>query len=147
MLNPDFFPASCKLSGRVAVYVPGTVDADHAADNAEMVEYTAAELSRLFGGATAQPAAGYWLSEVHGLRAVYTLTASPAPQQQHTQHTQPRRTSPAPAGIFLPFSAPFHPFPAELVYLPISSRAYARTHARKMTPALHYSPYPYHNTP
>lgn len=69
MLNPDFFPSSCKLSGRVAVYVPSTVDADHAADNSAMVEYTAAELSRLFGGATAQPAAGYWLSEVHGLIA------------------------------------------------------------------------------
>lgn len=56
-----------KLSARVAVYVPGTVDVKTTIDPAEYVKATAAEMSAMFGGATAQSVAGYWMSDNDGL--------------------------------------------------------------------------------
>lgn len=55
------------LRHRVAVYVPGTNGVNTAADNARYVQMAAATLSNLFGGATATPAVGYWLSDAAGL--------------------------------------------------------------------------------
>lgn len=55
------------LRHRVAVYVPGTNGVNTAADNARYVKMAAATLSDLFGGATATPAVGYWLSDAAGL--------------------------------------------------------------------------------
>lgn len=55
------------LRHRVAVYVPGTNGVNTAADNARYVQMAAATLSNLFGGATATPAIGYWMSESAGL--------------------------------------------------------------------------------
>jgi len=61
-----------KLSSKITVYVPATADVDKAADNTEQVKATAALLSGLFGGATATPALGYWLSPAAGLVAENT---------------------------------------------------------------------------
>lgn len=55
------------LRHRVAVYVPGTNNVNTAADNARYVKMAAATLSNLFGGATATPAIGYWMSDAAGL--------------------------------------------------------------------------------
>lgn len=55
------------LRHRVAIYVPGTNGVNTAADNAHYVKMAAATLSNLFGGATATPAIGYWMSDAAGL--------------------------------------------------------------------------------
>lgn len=55
------------LRHRVAVYVPGTNGVNTAADNSEYVRRAAALLSDAFGGATATPARGYWMSDAAGL--------------------------------------------------------------------------------
>lgn len=55
------------LRHRVAIYVPGTNGINTAADNARYVKMAAATLSNLFGGATATPAIGYWMSDAAGL--------------------------------------------------------------------------------
>lgn len=55
------------LRHRVAVYVPGTNGVNTAADNSEYVRRAAALLSDAFGGATATPARGFWMSESAGL--------------------------------------------------------------------------------
>lgn len=55
------------LRHKVAIYVPGTNGVNTAADNAEHVRKAAALLSDLFGGATATPAVGYWMSDAAGL--------------------------------------------------------------------------------
>lgn len=55
------------LRHRVAIYVPGTNGVNTAADNARYVQMAAATLSNLFGGATATPAIGYWMSDAAGL--------------------------------------------------------------------------------
>lgn len=55
------------LRHRVAIYVPGTNGVNTAADNARYVKMAAALLSDAFGGATATPAVGYWMSESAGL--------------------------------------------------------------------------------
>ena len=56
-----------ELPQRVALYVPGTQDINHATDNAAQVERVARELCGWFGGATAQQSAGYWISDNAGL--------------------------------------------------------------------------------
>ena len=55
------------LPQRVALYVPGTQGPATATDNAAQVERVAREFCGWFGGATAQPSAGYWLSDTAGL--------------------------------------------------------------------------------
>lgn len=55
------------LRHRVAIYVPGTNGVNTAADNARYVKMAAATLSNLFGGATATPARGFWMSDAAGL--------------------------------------------------------------------------------
>lgn len=55
------------LRHRVAIYVPGTNGVNTAADNSEYVRRAAALLSDAFGGATATPARGFWMSDSAGL--------------------------------------------------------------------------------
>lgn len=57
------FDLDCKF----AVYVPSTNDVNKACDNTEMVKYVLAELSKLFGGATASKSVGAWMSDKEGL--------------------------------------------------------------------------------
>lgn len=56
-----------KLSSKVTVYVPATVDVNKAIDNTKQVEEVAATLSNLFGGATSTAALGYWISQGQGM--------------------------------------------------------------------------------
>lgn len=56
-----------ELPQRVALYVPGTQGPATATDNAAQVESVARRFCEMFGGATAQQSAGYWLSESTGL--------------------------------------------------------------------------------
>ena len=55
------------LRHKVAIYIPGTNGVNTAADNSHYVKMAAAVLSGLFGGATATPAVGYWMSDAAGL--------------------------------------------------------------------------------
>ncbi len=55
------------LPQRVALYVPGTQGPATATDNAAQVERVARAFCGWFGGATAQPSAGYWISDTAGL--------------------------------------------------------------------------------
>ena len=55
MKNLKFkFDLDCKFS----VYVPSTVNVTEQTDNADMVKYVLAELSKMFGGATASRGVG-----------------------------------------------------------------------------------------
>ncbi len=56
-----------KLSSKISVYVPSTVDVDKDADNAAQVDAVAAALAAWFGGSTYTPAVGCWLSDTAGL--------------------------------------------------------------------------------
>ena len=56
-----------ELPQRVALYVPSTTDTDKPTDNAAQVERVASRFCEMFGGATAQQSAGYWLSDTAGL--------------------------------------------------------------------------------
>ena len=51
------------LNAKITVYVPATVDASHQIDNAVYVDRVARLLSEAFGGATASPAQGFWVSQ------------------------------------------------------------------------------------
>ena len=57
------FDLDCKF----AVYVPSTNDVNNTCDKTEMVNYVLAELSKLFGGATASKSVGAWMSDTAGL--------------------------------------------------------------------------------
>lgn len=69
MTAQETFAHALKLPARIAVYVPGTVNAARADTAAaqRMTDRAAAQLSRLFGGATITAADGAWVSDVHGL--------------------------------------------------------------------------------
>lgn len=56
-----------KLSSRVTVYVPSTIDIDKEIDTTEYIDKTATLLSNFFGGATSTTALGYWVSPTAGL--------------------------------------------------------------------------------
>lgn len=56
-----------ELTHRVALYVPSTQGPATATDNAAQVKRVARRFCELFGGATAQQSAGYWMSERAGL--------------------------------------------------------------------------------
>ncbi len=87
MTNHPALKNALKLSAKVAIYVPGTCGVDTAADTSFMVDRVAAALSTMFGGATAQKAAGFWCSDVAGLvkentTIVYAFCA-PADLEKH----------------------------------------------------------------
>lgn len=51
------------LKSKITVYVPATVSVNQEIDNAAYVERVARTLSACFGGATASPVRGYWVSD------------------------------------------------------------------------------------
>lgn len=56
-----------KLSSKIEIYVPATIDINIEIDNTEYVKKTAELLSECFGGASSELLLGYWKSEKHGL--------------------------------------------------------------------------------
>ena len=56
-----------KLSSKVTIYVPATVNVNQEIDNTKHVDKIASLLSKCFGGSTSTPALGYWLSNTQGL--------------------------------------------------------------------------------
>ncbi len=76
-----------ELPQRVAIYVPSTQDVTHATDNAAQVERVARALCGWFGGATAQPSAGYWISDTAGLvREAVTIVYAACTADQLREH-------------------------------------------------------------
>ena len=69
MTAQQTFSHAVRLPARVALYVPGTVDAASADSAAaeRMTATVAGALSDMFGGATIAPASGAWRSDVFGL--------------------------------------------------------------------------------
>ncbi len=56
-----------KLSSKITVYIPSTMDIDKTIDNSAYVDAAATLLSNCFGGATSTNALGYWTSPTKGL--------------------------------------------------------------------------------
>jgi hypothetical protein len=56
-----------KLSSKVAVYVPSTLQVSETIDSSEYVKRTLEFLSSSFGGATSTKAVGCWMSKEEGL--------------------------------------------------------------------------------
>ena len=56
-----------KLSSKITVYIPSTVDIDKEIDSSAYVDACATLLSNCFGGATSTTALGYWTSPTAGL--------------------------------------------------------------------------------
>lgn len=56
-----------KLSSKITVYVPSTMDIDKAVDTKKYIDACAVLLSESFGGATSCEALGYWVSNSAGL--------------------------------------------------------------------------------
>ena len=56
-----------KLSSKVTVIVPATINIDEEIDNTVYVDRVASLMSDLFGGATATTTLGYWKSPTAGL--------------------------------------------------------------------------------
>ena len=56
-----------KLSSKVTVYIPSTININKQIDNTEYINKCASLLSECFGGATSTPALGYWMSNTVGL--------------------------------------------------------------------------------
>lgn len=76
-----------ELPQRVALYVPSTTDTDKPTDNAAQVERVAREFCGWFGGATAQPSAGYWMSDAAGLvREAVTIVYAACTADQLREH-------------------------------------------------------------
>lgn len=75
------------LPQRVALYVPSTTDTDKPTDNAAQVERVASRFCEMFGGATAQPSTGYWISESAGLvREAVTIVYAACTAAQLREH-------------------------------------------------------------
>lgn len=56
-----------KLSSKITVYVPSTIDINVSVDTSEYVDACATLLSNCFGGATSCNTLGYWTSPTAGL--------------------------------------------------------------------------------
>lgn len=56
-----------KLSSKITVYVPASVDINKEIDNSKYVDAVATLLSNCFGGATSCETLGYWQSPTAGL--------------------------------------------------------------------------------
>lgn len=61
-----------KLSSKITVYVPSTIDINTDINNKKYVNDTATLLSGLFGGATSCETLGYWMSPSAGLVKEHT---------------------------------------------------------------------------
>ena len=55
-----------KLSAKIAIYVPSTMNVNQTTDNAKQVNRVLRQLSTWFGGATASDAVGAWVSDTTG---------------------------------------------------------------------------------
>lgn len=79
--------AAVTLPQRVTLYVPGTQGTATATDNAAQVERVAREFCKMFGGATAQPSAGYWISDNAELvREAVTIVYAACTADQICEH-------------------------------------------------------------
>ncbi len=67
MLQNKKFKNLFKLSSRITVYVPSTVNVNETIDNSEYVNKTHELLSSCFGGSTETKAVGCWFSATEGL--------------------------------------------------------------------------------
>lgn len=67
MLQNKRFQNMFKLSSRITVYVPSTIDVNKDFDNTEYVNKTHELLSTCFGGSTETKAVGCWISKKEGL--------------------------------------------------------------------------------
>ena len=56
-----------KLSSKVTLYIPSTVNINEDIDNRKYIDEAASLLSRCFGGATSCQTLGYWMSPSAGL--------------------------------------------------------------------------------
>lgn len=56
-----------KLSHRVAIVVPSTININQTIDNTEYINKVASLFSNWFGGATATDNKGFWMSDTEGL--------------------------------------------------------------------------------
>lgn len=56
-----------KLSSKISVYIPSTVDINISVDTTKYIDDCATLLSTCFGGATSTSAIGYWESPTQGL--------------------------------------------------------------------------------
>lgn len=75
------------LPQRVALYVPGTQGPATATDNAAQVERVARRFCEMFGGATAQESAGFWMSDTAGLvREAVTIVYAACTAAQLREH-------------------------------------------------------------
>lgn len=61
-----------KLSSKITVYIPATVNIDEKIDNSKYVDELASLMSEFFGGATSCQVLGYWNSPTAGLVKEYT---------------------------------------------------------------------------
>ena len=61
-----------KLSSKITVYIPSTVDINKDIDNKKYVDAVATLLSNCFGGATSCETLGYWMSPSAGLVKEHT---------------------------------------------------------------------------
>jgi len=67
MLNNAKLKNAFKLSSRITLYVPATINTNKEIDNTKYVDQAASLFSSCFGGSTSTPALGYWLSNTQGL--------------------------------------------------------------------------------
>ena len=67
MLNNKKLQNAFKLSSRITLYVPATMEVNKEINNTEFVDRAASLFSSCFGGSTSTPALGYWLSNTQGL--------------------------------------------------------------------------------
>ena len=76
-----------KLSSRVTIYVPSTINVNETFDNSKYIDETATLLSDCFGGATSTNALGYWVSNTHGLvKEASTLVFAYCTTEQLNEH-------------------------------------------------------------
>jgi len=67
MLKNSKLKNAFKLSSKITLYVPATINVDKNVDNSQYVDRAASLFSECFGGSTSTPALGYWMSPVAGL--------------------------------------------------------------------------------
>lgn len=62
-----------KLSSRITLYVPATINVNEEIDNTKYIDQAASLFSSCFGGSTSTPAIGYWLSQTGLIKEKTTL--------------------------------------------------------------------------
>ena len=67
MINNAKLKNAFKLSSRITLYVPATINTKEEIDNSLHVDRAASLFSECFGGSTSTPALGYWMSNTQGL--------------------------------------------------------------------------------